>query len=255
MQHKERIPTALFNEDGHYDGRPADFDDRIVQRRVRLTKAIPNFLGKDNTLLDIGCGNGASMFLLSNDMKACSGIDITDEHYDLFKAYKDKNNIDNCDFSIKNIVEEKATKQYDRIISFEVIEHLSDESGVQYYFDSLKDDGMIAISVPNKWWIFETHGAKLPLLPWNRVPLFSWLPRPIHEKFSHARIYTKTRIRKLLEKHGFEVVESKYIMAPMDVLPDGKFKNWVIKNVFNKDVTNNPFKSTSVFVVARKKTK
>ena len=29
----------------------------------------------------------------------------------------------------------------------------------------LKPGGRFIISVPNKWWIFETHGADLPLLP------------------------------------------------------------------------------------------
>jgi len=153
------------------------------------------------------------------------------------------------------VVNNEATEKYDRIISFEVIEHLSNESGMQFYFNSLKDDGMLAISVPNKWWIFETHGAKLPLLPWNRVPLFSWLPRPIHEKFANARIYTKKRIRNLLENYGFEVIQSRYVTAPMDVLPNGKIKDWLIEHIFNSDTTRIPFKATSIFVVAKKKQK
>ena len=108
---------------------------------------------------------------------------------------------ENCELKILDVVTTSSTEKFDRIISFEVIEHLSNESGVQYYFDSLKDDGILAITVPNKWWIFETHGANLPLLPWNRVPFFSWLPKFIHERFANARIYTKKRIKKLLENH------------------------------------------------------
>ena len=253
MRHRERIPAALFQEDGHYLGRPADFNDRIVLRRIKFVERIPNFTGKDYSLLDIGCGNGVSMFLLSKKMKNCIGIEITNEHEDEFNNYRAKNCIQNCEYKILDVVEEKAEKKFDRIISFEVIEHLSDESGVQFYYDSLKDDGILAITVPNKWWIFETHGAKLPLLPWNRVPLFSWLPRPIHEKFANARIYTKRRIRKLLEKHGFEVQQSHYVTAPMDVLPNGKVKDWMIKNIFDSDTTKIPFKATSIFVVAKKR--
>jgi 2-polyprenyl-3-methyl-5-hydroxy-6-metoxy-1,4-benzoquinol methylase len=253
MRHEERIPKSLFQEDGHYLGRPADFDDRIVLRRIRLIEKIPNFIGKDYTLLDIGCGNGASMFLICNKMKYCVGVEITKEHQEEFNLYKKENKIDNCEFRIVDVVNTKAEEQFDRIISFEVIEHLSDESGIQFYYDSLKEDGILAITVPNKWWIFETHGAKLPILPWNRVPLFSWLPQPIHEKFANARIYSKKRIRKLLEAYGFEVTQLEYVTAPMDVLPNGKLKNWVIKNIFNTDNTKIPFKATSVFAVARKK--
>ena len=111
----------------------------------------------------------------------------------------------------------------------------------------------MAITVPNKWWIFETHGADLPFLPWNRVPFFSWLPRVIHEKYARARIYTKKRIRLLLEEYGFELLQSDYVTAPMDVLPDGQLKNWLIQSVFKNDTTRIPFKATSIFVVARKK--
>ncbi len=195
------------------------------------------------------------MFLLSDKMKKCVGIEITNEHEADFNDYKETKNIQNCEYKIVDVVKTQATEQFDRIISFEVIEHLSDESGLKFYFDSLKDDGILAITVPNKWWIFETHGANLPLLPWNRVPFFSWLPRPIHERFSNARIYTKKRIEQLLEKHGFTITSSTYITAPMDVLPKGKLKDWVINNIFNTDTTKVPFMSTSIFVVAKKNTR
>ena len=252
MQYKDRVPEALFKEDGHYLGRPADFDDRIIQRRLNLVNKIEGFTGNDLTLLDIGCGNGASMFGLSKKMKYCLGLEITDEHLPEFELFKEKNHITNCDYKIINIEKNSLPNQFDRIISFEVIEHLEDEKGVAFYYESLKRGGLMAISVPNKWWIFETHGAKLPLLPWNRVPFFSWLPRPIHEKYANARIYTKKRIIRLLKKHGFSIVSAHYITAPMDVLPKGKFKNFVLKHFFNTDLTSIPFKSTSIFVVAKK---
>lgn len=253
MGYKERVPEELFQGDGHYLGRPADFTDRIIRRRVKLVEEISGFTNKELSLLEIGCGNGASMFLLSDKMKKCIGIEITREHEEEFNQYKEANKIDNCEYRILNVVEAEAFEQFDRIISFEVIEHLSSEDGLKFYYDSLKDDGILAISVPNKWWVFETHGANLPLLPWNRVPFFSWLPRPIHERFANARIYTKTRIKKLLEKHGFTIVDCQYITAPMDVLPEGKFKDWMINTIFDSDTTAIPFKSTSIFVVAKKK--
>ena len=252
MKYEERIPGALFTEEGHYKGRPADFDDRIIQRRLRLVEQIPGFTGADLTLLDIGCGNGASLFGLSHKMKYCLGLEITASHLTEFNKYKADNNLVNCDCQVLDIEKNDPPNQFDRIISFEVIEHLENERGLGFYFKALKSGGLLAISVPNKWWIFETHGAKLPLLPWNRVPFFSWLPRPVHEKYANARIYTKGRITKLLRDHGFNIIAVKYITAPMDVLPKGRFKNFMIKNFFNHDTTRVPFKSTSIFVVAEK---
>ncbi len=61
----------------------------------------------------------------------------------------------------------------------------------------------------------ETHGADLPLLPWNRVPFFSWLPTPLHERWARARIYTRGRILGLLEECGFVVEDVRYVTAPM----------------------------------------
>jgi len=253
MKAKNRIPDKLFSKDGHYFGKPADFRDRIIQRRIRLVEQIPDFVGKEYDLLDIGCGNGASMLCLANKMKSCTGYEMVAEHQSEFEAFQQKIDAKNCQFLLFNIEKDTLSQQFDRIISFEVIEHLETEDSVSFYYDALKEDGILAISVPNRWWIFETHGAKLPLLPWNRVPFFSWLPKALHEKYSNARIYSKKSIKKLLEKNGFEICNMMYITAPMDVLPNGKVKDFIIKYFFNTDTTKIPFKSTSIIIVAKKK--
>jgi 2-polyprenyl-3-methyl-5-hydroxy-6-metoxy-1,4-benzoquinol methylase len=139
------------------------------------------------------------------------------------------------------------------MVSFEVIEHLRSEDSIANYAASLVPGGMAVFSVPNKWWIFETHGARLPLLPWNRVPFFSWLPTPIHERFANARIYTRSRIVKLLEKHGFSVQSTAYVTAPLDVLPAGALKRFLQRWIFKGDTTRIPFFSTAIFVVAVRK--
>jgi 2-polyprenyl-3-methyl-5-hydroxy-6-metoxy-1,4-benzoquinol methylase len=249
-----RVDKALFDETNHYKGKPADFLDKIVSRRIELVQQIDGFCDKKLSLVEIGCGNGASIFLLADKMKECTGIDINQDHKKDFEDYKNANGITNCSFIVRNIENDnKTNEQFDRLISFEVIEHFKDEKSIKFYYDSLKAGGIGAITVPNKWWIFETHGAKLPLLPWNRMPFFSWLPKPIHEKWANARIYTKKRIRKLLESVGFEVVNIYYITAPLDVLKEGKLKTFFTKYIFNNKTTKVPFMATSIFVEIRKK--
>jgi 2-polyprenyl-3-methyl-5-hydroxy-6-metoxy-1,4-benzoquinol methylase len=250
---QEQFSERYFKDDGHYLGKPAESKNKIIQRRLNLVYAIPNFTEQDLSLLDIGCGAGASVIQLAPKMKYGLGIDINDLHSAEFKKLCEENKVSNCDFQVMNIEQSIVPNQFDRIICFEVIEHFADENkGVSAIYNALKTGGIAAISVPNKWWIFETHGAKLPLLPWNRVPFFSWLPKFIHERYSNARIYTRKRIVNLLKKHGFTVVSTNYIMAPMDILPNGKLKNFLLKYVFKKDVTKIPFKSTSIFVVVKK---
>ncbi len=246
-----RVDETLF-EGEHYLGRPADSTDKIITRRVELTKAIPGFCNKQMSLLEIGCGNGATLLLMADEMKNCLGVDVFD-HTAEFKKVKEQKGITNCEVILKDIEHEDLTEKFDRLICFEVIEHFNDDKTVARFKRWMKPGALCAISVPNKWWVFETHGAKLPLLPWNRVPFFSWLPKFIHERYSNARIYTKARIKNLLEESGFEVLEMKYITAPMDVLKEGAVKNLLVNNVFKNETTAIPMLSTSIFVVARLK--
>lgn len=251
MANTGRVDTSLF-ESGHYLGKPADFTDKIISRRVDLTLAIPNFAGKQLELVEIGCGNGSSMILLSPYFKSIDGLEYFDGHQQEFEQLKQQFQCQNISFSQRDVENTSPDKQYDRMISFEVYEHLLHESSISYYFDILKPDGLAAITVPNKWWIFETHGAKLPLLPWNRVPFFSWLPTFLHERWANARIYTKKRICRILKNAGFEIVDVQYITAPMDVLKEGWLKSFLLKYIFNSPTTKNPFKSTSIFIVVKK---
>ncbi len=251
MGNTDRVDKDMF-VDEHYLGKPADMTDRLTSRRIRLVESIEGFIGTDLTLVEVGCGNGATSLLLADRFKSCSSIDINDDHVEEFNSMKQQLAIDNCSFSVLDVEQDPLPDSFDRLISFEVIEHLRDDTNVSAYFDLLKPGGMAVISVPNKWWIFETHGASLPLLPWNRVPFFSWLPRPIHEKYAHARIYTRPRIRKLMEDAGFDILDVQLITAPLDVLSDGVIKRIFTSTIFRNDTTRVPFLSTSIFMVLRK---
>lgn len=211
------------------------------------------FYGNNLDLVEVGCGNGATSLRLADKFKSIDCLDISPLNQNDFETYKNKLNVKNCNFSIINIEEQNELKnKYDRLICFEVIEHFSDDKSVSKLFDMLKPGGKAAITVPNKWWIFETHGAKLPLLKWNRVPFFSWLPKPIHQKYANARIYTTNRIVKLLQNSGFVINNVKYITAPMDVLKEGKLKDTLTGSIFKNDTTTIPMFSTSIFISAEK---
>lgn len=250
MANTARVDKELFQQD-HYLGKPADDTDRIVDRRISILKEYPAFFGP-YSLIEVGCGSGATITRLGKEFTRKLGIDIFD-YADDFERQKLKNECDSCEFQKTDLEKEVIAEKFDRLVSFEVIEHFSEERTVSKMADLLNAGGMAAISVPNKWWIFETHGARLPLLPWNRVPFFSWLPTPVHERFANARIYTRKRIRRLMESSGFEVIDLRLITAPMDVLKDGKLKKFLTTTLFKGDTTRNPFLSTSIFVLARKK--
>ena len=235
-------------------GRPAEFQDFIIFRRLELLKRFPGFLNSDLNLIDIGCGNGATILNISNQFKSCHGIDIEPERISLFVNKLKDHNINNCTSSVCDISKGLKKKQhYDRAISFEVLEHVSDEGlTLKNIYSSLKPGAQFAISVPNKWWIFETHGAHLPLLSWNRIPFFSWLPHSIHSKYAKARIYTKSKIKKLLIENGFNVVLCQYVTAPMDVVSIRWLQSILRKTIFRNHSTSIPIMATSIMVLSKK---
>lgn len=251
MSNTGRVDTKLFRDD-HYLGKPADDEDKIISRRISVMERYPEFFNKTLSCIEVGCGGGATITRIANKFYKSVGIDIFDYSSE-FEQQEQKNGAQNCEFRKVDLESETISEKFDRLVSFEVIEHLKSEDSIAAYFKILNDGGMAAISVPNKWWVFETHGAKLPLLPWNRVPFFSWLPRKIHERYANARIYTAGRITRLLEKHGFTVIDSCYITAPMDVLKESRLKKFLVKNVFRNDTTTVPMLSTSIFLMAQKK--
>ncbi len=235
-------------------GKTADFEDFIITRRINILQSMDRFSGTKYSLLDVGCGNGGSLIKLSGLFAACHGIDVDENNLKLLQSKIKDLNLNSVSCSQENATREFCKgRQFDRIVSFEVLEHLDDDRVAAInIFKKLRAGGKIAISVPNKWWVFETHGAYLPVLPWNRVPFFSWLPRGLHDKFAKARIYRKKNIRQILHTAGFENIRLQYITAPMDVIKWRPLRRFLRKTLFRKDTTLIPFLATSIMASADK---
>ena len=67
-------------------GKPAGYQDFIVFRRLELLKQFPNFFNSDFNLIDIGCGNGATLLNIHNQYNSCHGIDIEPKSILLFNS-------------------------------------------------------------------------------------------------------------------------------------------------------------------------
>ena len=105
--------------------------------------------------------------------------------------------------------------------------------------------------MPNRWWLFETHGADLPVLRWNRVPLVSWWPKRLHDRWARARAYRRRELVGLLRECGFEPVATLWLTAPLDVLPEGALRRLARATLFRPDATSCPCLATEILVAAR----
>ena len=234
-------------------GQPARPDDFLLERRYRLVK--PYLPRAGLTLLDFGCGNGAQTFYFAGDFRKIVGVDISREYLGQFQQ----------SLIQRNLTQQITPTQYDGLhipcrdasvdcaISFEVLEHVANEQIVLGELNRIiRPGGRLVMTVPNRWWIFETHGANLPLLPWNRVPFFSWLPKRLHDRFAKARIYQKREIIRLLGKSGFNLEASCYVTAPMDVVKWKPLQRILRNSLFRNDQTRVPFLATAILVIAKR---
>lgn len=234
-------------------GKPAREGDFILQRRARLVRVFAPSLGGD--LLDYGCGNGAQTLCFLNEFSTIVGVDVESVSINEFQATLVAREMTG---KVRALLYDGGRLPLpdgscDGAVSFEVLEHVSDErASLAEIRRVLRPDGWLVMTVPNRWWLFETHGASLPLLPWNRVPLFSWLPKRIHDRWARARIYRRREIRRLVTECGFTVSKDAYVTAPLDVLRWRGLRDALRRTLFRADTAAIPFFATAVLVVARR---
>jgi SAM-dependent methyltransferase len=234
-------------------GRPATPGDLLLQRRYRLLA--PFLPTGESRLLDCGCGNGAQTFLLSPHFAAVLGVELELLHA---RAFQERAAALRISDHVRVAVADGQrlpcrNASFDWAAAFEVIEHVPDEGNfLNELHRILRPGGRLVLSAPNRWWIFETHGADLPLLRWQRVPFFSWLPRRLHDRWARARIYTRGDLRRLLPGAGFRIEHECYLTAPLDVLRIPSLQSLLRRTLFHKDRTRCPFGATAILVVARR---
>jgi len=234
-------------------GKPAAFGHEIVKRRFRLTAERVSLENKN--VLDLGCGNGSQTCEFINAGCRIAAVDIGFENLAvLAKHLRDDERRAIIPVQYDGLHLPFAGGSIELVVSYEVLEHVQDEAATLCeIYRVLKPGGEFILSVPNKGWIFETHGARLPLLPWNRVPFFSYLPHRIHRRFAKARIYRKRDIINLLIAHSFEILSAPYITAPMDVVKNAQLKRLLRGTLFRGDTTRWTFLATAILVHARRR--
>jgi SAM-dependent methyltransferase len=200
-------------------------------------------------LVDIGCGNGAQTALFAPAFSQVVGLDVAAGHLPAFGALTTGARgvlYDGERFPL-------ADACADCVTCFAVLEHVAQEGAVLAEMARvLRPDGALLLSVPHRWWVFETHGASLPWLPWNRVPLVSWWPTWLHDRYAHARIYTRRDILSRVRRAGLRVDACTLLTAPMDVVRNRVLQGFLRGTVFRSDETRIPFLAVEILLAVRK---
>lgn len=100
-------------------------------------------------ILDIACGVGYGSNILSEmGASIIIGCDIIEDNIEYcVKRYQS----DSLKFKVKDVTKPLLKEEFDLIVCFETIEHIDDfKTALTNLYDSLKEDGRLIISSPNR---------------------------------------------------------------------------------------------------------
>lgn len=178
--------------------------DMALKRRARkiIEELDPK---KGDKILDLGCGDGFYLFLLSN---LGLSLRLTGSDFDQAGLEAAKRNLKNGKINLTQGDLMKhlpfANNEFDKIVLSEVAEHLpNDLKGFREVYSILKPDGILCLSVPN---------ANYPFF-WDPV---NWILEHLlktHIKsgfwagiwFNHLRLYKPEQIKQVVQQAGFKV--------------------------------------------------
>ncbi len=176
---------------------------------------------------DVGCGNGAYTEAIGAEAAFVVGVDL---QRSWLTAYCRRLATSGKAAMVVQAVAERLPLRdasFDLVFCIETLEHVADEHQTLHELKRVvRPGGSIVLTVPNKWFIFETHGLRAGPVTGNRIPFVSWLPKFIHSRIAAARIYRPGEVRKLLVEAGFSNVALDYVMPPLDKLRAKRFKKF-----------------------------
>lgn len=181
-------------------------DMALKRRAINIVEGLE--LKKGDYILDVGCGDGYYLHILSN-----IGIPLKLKGTDFDEAglKKAKKNLGKkIPLYQADLMKKLPFKSntFDKVVMSEVAEHLPDDiKGLKEVFRVMKKGGVFTVTVPNHNYPFF----------WDPV---NWLLEHLFDTHiksgffagiwnQHERLYTPEQIKKVIEKAGFKVINTK----------------------------------------------
>jgi len=145
-------------------------------------------------ILDAGCGVGMFVQKLQRSSAEVYGVELDAER--AVEAGRESPGI--ACASVERLPFPDDT--FDAVLSHEVLEHVADDRrAVAEAVRVLRPGGRLLVFVPNRWWLFETHGVYWRgHYHFGNVPLVGYLPNLLRDRLApHVRAYTRGGLLRL----------------------------------------------------------
>ena len=152
-----------------------DAPSRVLKAEKIVALLGPERFAKARRILEIGCGSG----VIASTLKRLGSPDLEVHAVDVVD-----NRLTHDGFAFRLV--EGTTLPYDDdtfdvVITNHVIEHVGDLDAQLHHLSEirrvLRPEGRVYLAVPNTWRLVEPH---------FKLPLLSWLPRPLADRYVRA---------------------------------------------------------------------
>ena len=202
---------------------PGINDTKLEIEHYQRYLSVQRFV-RDKIVLDAACGEGYGSDILAKYAKKVIGIDLDNETINRAKTkYKSR---DNLIFQQGNIEKLKIEDcSIDIVISFETIEHVSEETQKNFLNEIdrvLKDDGIMVMSTPNKRIYSDLHNYN------NEFHIKEFYHKDflefLHEKFQYVKLYNQSfKVFSVIDSCNGEDDDITYYSRNRNYNSDGKY--------------------------------
>jgi len=200
----------------HYDDtdyfekapRLRDPGSHFQRYRIRMVRKIYR-PGKEDRVLDLGCGWGTFTFAFAPDVNEIVGVDFSEKAIALCRRRARREGLENVTFLHADASDTGLqSESFDAVIAADLVEHLTPEQ-TEAVFDEakrlLKRGGRFVLWTPHAGHFLEVLRNRTPILP--RDP-------------THVDYKSMEDLRRLLLDRSFSVEKAYYAESHLPVLQD-----------------------------------
>ena len=203
-----------------------------IKRLQFIIDILKSNLPDGAVVLDVGCGNGIISRGLGREGFNVYGIDVSERAVEKARSLTDLPNVKFDVISAEQLVADG--KRYNAVICSEVLEHLDHpEKLLNTLYQSLADDGVLIVTVPNGMGPREVFVTK-PVIKMQREQNWKWRMLTKTKKLlgyrgttvqseaddlTHVQFFTKKALNKLAAENNFRITKFGVTNFIDDVFP------------------------------------